>query len=210
MGHDWQPASPALHSARACSATLNRSAARIGGRICGRELPPLSSPMASGRHISGKTLMRSFVVGLLLIGCGLVAGFPAFAQLPGTPLPGTRQPSAQQPGARQPGTRQPGTRQPGASQLRASQPNDQQQGVQQPGAGISAERSDIGRVETGIQRYDQALGVVSRLTRAPGAETECNGVCYFPSSSRAVSWRCAPAAKCDLRCGVNPPIGGCN
>lgn len=81
--------------------------------------------------------------------------------------------------------------------------------AQQPAGGLSAERRDIGRVETRIERYDQALGVVSRLSRQLGAETECYGVCYFPSSSRSISWRCAPQEDCHLGCDVNPPAGGC-
>jgi hypothetical protein len=80
---------------------------------------------------------------------------------------------------------------------------------QSPGR-LSAAQRDIGQVETRIQKYDQALGVVTRLTRRPDAETECDGVCFFPSSSRSVSWRCAPDNSCDLHCEVNPPVGGCH
>lgn len=76
-------------------------------------------------------------------------------------------------------------------------------------AGLSAEQRDIGRVETHIQKYQQAVGVVTRLSRPLGAETECTGICYFPNSSRPVSWHCAPANSCDLHCDVNPPVGGC-
>ncbi len=75
---------------------------------------------------------------------------------------------------------------------------------------LSAEQRDIGRVETRIQKYDQALGVVTQVIRPLGSETECNGICYFPSSSRPVAWRCAPKETCDLHCNVNPPVGGCN
>jgi hypothetical protein len=39
---------------------------------------------------------------------------------------------------------------------------------------------------------------------------ECNGVCYFPSSSRPIAWKCDPGRKCDLHCTVIPPVGGCN
>jgi hypothetical protein len=81
--------------------------------------------------------------------------------------------------------------------------------AQQPAGGISAEERDIGRVDSHIQRYDQALGVVSRLRRPLGAETECDGICYFPSSSQPISWRCSPQASCELHCDVNPPVGGC-
>ncbi len=82
--------------------------------------------------------------------------------------------------------------------------------AQQAGAPITADRHDIGRVETRIQRYDQALGVVAQMTRPLGAEVECNGVCYFPSSTQPTSWRCAPSERCDLHCDVSPPVGGCN
>jgi hypothetical protein len=82
--------------------------------------------------------------------------------------------------------------------------------AQQAGGPISAEQHDIGRVETRIQKYDQALGVIAQLARPLGAATECQGVCYFPSSTRPISWRCAPKQRCDLHCGVNPPVGGCN
>jgi hypothetical protein len=82
--------------------------------------------------------------------------------------------------------------------------------AEQMGGRITAEQPDIGRVETRIEKYDQALGVVSQLTRPFGAETDCQGVCYFPSSSKSVSWRCPPKERCDLRCAVNPPVGGCD
>jgi hypothetical protein len=75
---------------------------------------------------------------------------------------------------------------------------------------ITAEQSDVGRVEARIQKYDQALGVIAQLTRPTGAETECNGVCFFPSSTQPISWRCAPKERCDLRCTVSPPVGGCH
>lgn len=85
-----------------------------------------------------------------------------------------------------------------------------QQSSPQSGGTLSAEQRDIGRVETRIQKYDQALGVVTRLNRPLGAETECSGICYFPSSSRPVTWRCAPNERCDVHCDVNPPVGGCH
>ncbi len=81
--------------------------------------------------------------------------------------------------------------------------------AQQSRERLTIERPDIGRVETRIENYDQALGVVARLNRPLGIETECDGVCFFPSSSRSLSWRCAPAERCDLDCNVNPPVGGC-
>ena len=83
--------------------------------------------------------------------------------------------------------------------------------VAQPADGhVTAEQHDIGRVETRIQKYDQALGVVIQLTRPTGAETECQGVCFFPSSTRPTSWRCGPKERCDLHCAANPPVGGCD
>jgi hypothetical protein len=82
--------------------------------------------------------------------------------------------------------------------------------AEQMGGRVVAEQRDIGRIETHIQKYDQALGVVIQLTRPTGAETECQGVCFFPSSTHPTSWRCAPKERCDLRCAVNPPVGGCN
>jgi hypothetical protein len=81
--------------------------------------------------------------------------------------------------------------------------------AQQSGSHLSAERRDIGRVETRIEHYDQALGVVTRLTRSLSIEAECVGICFFPSSSRRLSWRYAPTERCDLNCNVNPPVGGC-
>jgi len=81
--------------------------------------------------------------------------------------------------------------------------------AEQAGGQISAEHRDIGRVETRIQRYDQALGVIAQLVRQLGEETECQGVCFFPTSQRPISWRCAPKSKCDLHCDINPPVGGC-
>ena len=82
--------------------------------------------------------------------------------------------------------------------------------AQQSAGRLSAEQADIGRVEASIQKFSQALGVVSRLSRPLGAVTECYGVCYFISSSRPVSWRCAPRETCNLHCDVNPPVGGCH
>jgi hypothetical protein len=59
--------------------------------------------------------------------------------------------------------------------------------AEQIGGRIATEQRDIGRVETRIQKYDQALGVVIQLTRLTGAEAECQGVCFFPSSTRPTS-----------------------
>ncbi len=78
------------------------------------------------------------------------------------------------------------------------------------GNGITADQKDIGKLQTRIQKYDQALGVVIQLARSDQANVECNGVCYFPSSSRPIAWRCEPNKKCDLYCTVNPPVGGCD
>jgi hypothetical protein len=75
---------------------------------------------------------------------------------------------------------------------------------------IAADQIDIGRVQARIVKYDQALGVVTQLARAHGWNVECNAVCYLPSSSKPIAWRCAPEKKCDLQCTVNPPVGGCN
>ncbi len=85
-------------------------------------------------------------------------------------------------------------------------------GVAQQAGGnaITAEQKDIGKVQTRIEKSDQALGVVIQLARPGGANVECNGVCFLPSSSKPVAWKCEPARKCDLHCTVNPPVGGCN
>ena len=83
-------------------------------------------------------------------------------------------------------------------------------GAAQAGGEIGAEQRDIGRVEARIQKYDQALGVISRLSRPLGADVECHGICYFPSSTQPISWRCAPKQRCDLHCDVSPPVGGCD
>lgn len=80
----------------------------------------------------------------------------------------------------------------------------------QAGGQISAAQHDIGRLETRIQKYGQALGVISQLTRPLGAETECQGVCYSANSTQPISWNCAPKERCDLHCMVSPPVGGCN
>jgi hypothetical protein len=83
--------------------------------------------------------------------------------------------------------------------------------AQQPGGNATtAEQKDIGRVQTRIEKSDQALGVVIQLARPGGANVECNGVCYLPSSSKPVAWKCDAARKCDLHCTVNPPVGSCN
>jgi hypothetical protein len=78
------------------------------------------------------------------------------------------------------------------------------------GNATSAEQRDIGKVQTRIEKSDQALGVVIQLARPGGGNVECNAVCYLPSSSKPVTWKCEPSRKCDLHCAVNPPVGGCN
>lgn len=82
--------------------------------------------------------------------------------------------------------------------------------AQQSAGRISADQHEIGRVEVRVQRYDQALGVVTQLVRPLGAEVECQGVCYYPSSAKPATWNCAPKRTCSLHCGVNPPAGGCD
>jgi hypothetical protein len=81
---------------------------------------------------------------------------------------------------------------------------------QQAGGSIAAEQKDIGKIQTRIQKYDQAVGVISQLSRPQSSSVECNGVCYFPNSSRPITWKCEPHRTCDLHCTVNPPVGGCN
>jgi hypothetical protein len=81
--------------------------------------------------------------------------------------------------------------------------------AQAVGNAISADQASIGKVQAQIHKYDQAIAVVSQLTRS-SSSVECNGVCYFPSSSRPIAWKCDPGRKCDLLCTVIPPVGGCN
>jgi hypothetical protein len=83
-------------------------------------------------------------------------------------------------------------------------------GAQPKSGELEVTQPEIGRLQTRIERYGEALGVVAALIRPLGAEVECNGVCYLPSSTRATSWRCAPREQCTLHCEVNPPVGGCN
>jgi hypothetical protein len=82
--------------------------------------------------------------------------------------------------------------------------------AQQAGNSISADQKDVGKLQVQVQKYDQALGVVSQLGRSQSSSIECNGVCYFPNGSRPIAWKCDPGRRCDLRCTVNPPVGGCN
>ena len=82
--------------------------------------------------------------------------------------------------------------------------------AQQVGSGITADQKDIGKVQVQIQKYDQALGVISQLGRPQSSNVECFGVCYFPNSSKPTSWKCEPGKKCDLHCTVSPPVGGCS
>ncbi|MBV9374235.1 MAG: hypothetical protein JO320_04110 [Alphaproteobacteria bacterium] len=82
-------------------------------------------------------------------------------------------------------------------------------GAQGVGNSITADHKEIGKVQAQIQKYDQAIGIVGQLNRLSSG-VECNGVCYFPSSSKPIAWKCDPGRKCDLRCTVSPPVGGCN
>ncbi len=77
------------------------------------------------------------------------------------------------------------------------------------GGTITADHAGIGKVQAQIHKSDQAIAVVSQLNRS-SSSVECNGVCYFPSSSRPIAWKCDPGRKCDLICTVIPPVGGCN
>jgi len=74
---------------------------------------------------------------------------------------------------------------------------------------ITVDHNSIGKVQAQIHKYDQAIAVVSQLNRS-SSSVECNGVCYLPSSSRPIAWKCDPGRKCDLLCTVIPPVGGCN
>jgi hypothetical protein len=81
---------------------------------------------------------------------------------------------------------------------------------QMRGDAITADQNDIGKVQTRIEKADGAIGVVIQLARPRGANVECNAVCYLPSSSKPIAWKCEADRKCDLHCAVNPPVGGCN
>jgi hypothetical protein len=81
--------------------------------------------------------------------------------------------------------------------------------AQVAGNTLTADQAGIGKVQAQIQKSDQAIAVVSQLNRS-SSSVECNGVCYFPSSSRPIAWKCDPGRKCDLLCTVIPPVGGCN
>jgi hypothetical protein len=83
-------------------------------------------------------------------------------------------------------------------------------GAQSVGNSITVDHKEVGKVQMQIQRYDQALGVISQLSRSQLSNIECNGVCYFPNSSKPIAWKCECGKKCDLHCTVNPPVGGCN
>ena len=80
----------------------------------------------------------------------------------------------------------------------------------QESGNIAAEQKDIGQVHARIQAYSQALGVISELARSSSATIECNGICYFSNATKAITWTCAPKRVCNLRCTVNPPVGGCD
>jgi len=75
---------------------------------------------------------------------------------------------------------------------------------------VTADQRDIGKLQARIEKYDQSLGVVVQLARQQGENVECNAVCYYPTSTKPIAWRCAPDRKCDLHCTVSPPVGGCD
>jgi hypothetical protein len=75
---------------------------------------------------------------------------------------------------------------------------------------LTADQTDVGNVQTRILKYEHALGIVVQLARPHGANVECNAVCYLPSSSKTIAWKCDPARKCDVQCTVNPPVGVCD
>ena len=82
--------------------------------------------------------------------------------------------------------------------------------AQQTDNNINAEQKDIGKLQTHIAKYDNALGVVSQLIRSADRNVECNGLCFFQNGNKNVSWSCGPKKACDLYCNVNPPVGRCN
>ena len=71
---------------------------------------------------------------------------------------------------------------------------------QMRGDAITADQNDIGKVQTRIEKSDGAIGVVIQLARPRGANVECNAVCYLPSSSKPIAWKCEADRKCDLHC----------
>jgi hypothetical protein len=82
--------------------------------------------------------------------------------------------------------------------------------AQQTDNNLKAEQKDIGKLQTHITKYDNALGVVNQLTRSADRNAECNGLCFFQNGSKNISWSCGPARTCGLYCNVNPTVGGCN
>ena len=78
------------------------------------------------------------------------------------------------------------------------------------GGRLSAEQRDIGRLETHIQNYGQALGVITQLTRPLGAETECQGVCYLAKQQPADGMELRADAEVRFALSASPPVGGCD
>jgi hypothetical protein len=52
---------------------------------------------------------------------------------------------------------------------------------------ITADQIDIGKLQARIQKYDQALSIVTQPARVHGENVECNAVCYYPSSSGPIA-----------------------
>ncbi len=82
--------------------------------------------------------------------------------------------------------------------------------AQQGGPSLSATQTGIGKVLTRIQKYDQALGVITDFARSPAQDIECGGTCFFANSSKSIAWSCGTGKSCNLFCTVSPPVGGCN
>lgn len=77
-------------------------------------------------------------------------------------------------------------------------------------ATLGATHPDIGTVQTRIQKYEHALGIIGTLTRSADKDIQCDGLCYFPNGVRGVVWMCGPGKTCNLYCTRNPPAGGCD
>jgi hypothetical protein len=54
---------------------------------------------------------------------------------------------------------------------------------------ITADQGEIGKLQTRVEKFDQAPGVVIQLARSHGENVECNAVCYYLSSSKPIAWR---------------------
>src|SRR5260370_21914822 len=57
-------------------------------------------------------------------------------------------------------------------------------------------RDGIGKVQAQIQKYDQAIAVVSQRNRS-SLSVECNGVCYLPIS-KPIAWKSDPGEEVRL------------